>query len=81
MMDISREPKHVLEAYGAEPAKPPANNCLLARRAGRAWVSFIQLCHRGLGSHGNLPADIRKTTPRTTDQGQRRVVLDIKARG
>src|SRR5438270_7035081 len=33
LMDVSREPKKVLEMYGAEPGKPSfANNCLLARR-------------------------------------------------
>src|SRR5262249_53297244 len=33
LMDISREPQAVLDAYGAEPGKPSfANNCLLARR-------------------------------------------------
>jgi len=30
-MDLSSEPKHVLQLYGAEPGKPSfANNCLLA---------------------------------------------------
>src|SRR6266498_2936285 len=33
LMDLSKEPKHILEMYGAEPGKPSfANNCLLARR-------------------------------------------------
>src|SRR5438477_1583634 len=31
LMDIAREPRHVLQMYGAEPGKPSfANNCLLA---------------------------------------------------
>src|SRR5262249_46684249 len=33
VMDIAREPKHILDLYGAEPGKSSfANNCLLARR-------------------------------------------------
>ena len=37
VMDITREPKHILEMYGAEPGKASfANNCLLARRLVRA---------------------------------------------
>src|SRR5437016_2175160 len=33
LMDISKEPKHILEMYGVEPGKPSfALNCLLARR-------------------------------------------------
>src|SRR5438477_6319016 len=33
LMDIAREPKHILKMYGAEQGKPSfANNCLLARR-------------------------------------------------
>src|SRR6185436_11816300 len=46
LMDISKEPKAVLEAYGAEPGKASfANNCLLARRLAERGVRFIQLCH------------------------------------
>src|SRR5262245_20843061 len=33
VMDVAREPKHILDMYGAEPGKASfANNCLLARR-------------------------------------------------
>ena len=42
VMDLNREPKHVLEMYGAEPGKPSfANNCLLARRLVENGVSLI----------------------------------------
>src|SRR5204863_9887431 len=47
LMDIAREPKEILELYGAEPGKSSfANNCLLARRRAERGVPFIQLCHR-----------------------------------
>src|SRR5207248_6494903 len=44
IMDISREPKEVLEAYGAVPGQASfANNCLLARRLTEKGVRFVQL--------------------------------------
>ena len=44
LMDISQEPKSVLESYGAQPGKASfAANCLLARRLAEAGVRFIQL--------------------------------------
>ena len=36
VMDITKEPKHILETYGAKPGGANlANNCLLARRLSR----------------------------------------------
>src|SRR5205807_7714886 len=44
VMDVSREPKEVLEAYGAQPGEASfANNCLLARRLVEQGVRFVQL--------------------------------------
>ena len=56
-MDISREPQHILDLYGAEPGKPSfANNCLLARRLLERGVRFVQLFHEAWDQHGNLVA-------------------------
>src|SRR3954468_7800902 len=56
LMDISKEPKNILEMYGAEPGKASfANNCLLARRLAERGSRFIQLCHRDWDHHQNLP--------------------------
>src|SRR5690606_37716020 len=53
VMDIAREPKHVLEAYGAQPgAASLANNCLLARRLVEQGVRFVQLFDWGWDFHG-----------------------------
>jgi len=53
VMDISREPKHVLEAYGAQPGGASlANNCLLARRLVEQGVRFVQLFDWGWDFHG-----------------------------
>ena len=47
LMDISKEPKPVLEMYGAHPGDGSfASNCLLARRLAERGVRFIQLYHR-----------------------------------
>ncbi len=81
LMDISKEPKHVLEAYGAEPGKASfANNCLLARRLTERGVRFVQLCHRDWDHHDNLPSEIRKQA-KNTDQASAALVLDLKQRG
>ncbi|MBL9175199.1 MAG: DUF1501 domain-containing protein [Verrucomicrobiales bacterium] len=81
LMDISREPKEVLEMYGAEPGKASfANNCLLARRLAERGVRFIQLCHRDWDHHGGLPEGIKAQT-RNTDRGSAALIRDLKLRG
>ncbi len=81
LMDISKEPRHVLEAYGAEPGKASfANNCLLARRLAERGVRFIQLCHRDWDHHSSLPSGIRAQT-KNTDQASAALVMDLKQRG
>ena len=81
LMDISKEPKAVLESYGAEPGKASfANNCLLARRLAERGVRFIQLCHRDWDHHGGLPDGI-KAQARNTDRASGALVRDLKQRG
>jgi hypothetical protein len=68
LMDISKEPKEILDLYGAEPGKASyANNCLLARRLTENGVRFVQLCHRDWDHHGGLPDGIKAQT-KATDQ-------------
>jgi hypothetical protein len=53
LMDLSKEPRAVLEMYGAEPGKPSfADNCLLARRLVERGVRFVQLFHEAWDHHG-----------------------------
>ena len=53
MMDISREPAHVHEAYGTQPGVTAfANNCLLARRLVERGVRYVQLFDWGWDMHG-----------------------------
>src|SRR5262249_18630751 len=81
LVDISKEPKEILELYGAEPGKPSyANNCLLARRLAERGVRFIQLCHRDWDHHGGLPNGI-KTQTKNTDQASAALIKDLKQRG
>src|SRR5262249_25631269 len=80
-MDISREPRSILDMYGAEPGKPSfANNCLLARRLVERGVRFVQLFHEAWDQHGNLKADLKKNCL-ATDQPAAALVKDLKQRG
>jgi hypothetical protein len=55
LMDLSNEPKGVLEMYGTKGADGSfASNCLLARRLAERGVRFIQLYHRDWDHHGDL---------------------------
>ncbi len=86
VMDISREPRHVLEAYGAEPgASSLANNCLLARRLAEAGVRYVQLFDWGWDFHGTNPnEDIRGGLTKkcaTMDQPIAALIRDLKERG
>ncbi len=81
LMDISQEPKEVLEAYGAEPGKSTfANNCLLARRLIERGVRYVQLFHEAWDQHGNLVADLKKNC-KNTDQASAALIKDLKQRG
>src|SRR5437764_6368782 len=53
VMDITREPQRVIDAYGAQPGTASlANNCLLARRLIGRGVRFVQLHDWGWDFHG-----------------------------
>jgi hypothetical protein len=86
LMDLSKEPKEVVEMYGASPGKASfANNCLLARRLVQRGVRFVQLYHRGWDSHGSsMSDDIVHSLPdrcRETDQACAALVTDLKRLG
>lgn len=81
LMDISREPQHVLDMYGAEPGKPSfANNCVLARRLVERGVRFVELFHESWDQHGDLISGLTKNC-RDTDQASAALVKDLKQRG
>jgi hypothetical protein len=81
LMDVSKEPKSVLQMYGAEPGKPSfANNCLLARRLLERGVRFVQLFHEAWDQHGNLVNDLKKNC-KDTDRASAALVADLKRLG
>lgn len=86
VMDISKESKATLGAYGAEVGGASfANNCLLARRLAEKDVRFIQLFDWGWDFHGT-----RKDTAieggltskcATMDKPVAALIKDLKERG
>jgi Protein of unknown function (DUF1501) len=86
VMDISREPKQVIEAYGAQPgAASFANNCLQARRLVERGVRYVQLFDWGWDMHGTgAENDLVTGLPKKckeVDQPIAALVQDLKARG
>jgi hypothetical protein len=85
VMDITREPARVLEAYGAQPgAASFANNCLLARRLIEQGVRYVQLFDWGWDFHGTPNEDIRDGLTRkcaTMDKPVAALLRDLKHRG
>ncbi|MFM7107941.1 MAG: DUF1501 domain-containing protein [Planctomycetaceae bacterium] len=86
VMDISKEPKHVLEAYGAQPGGSSlANNILLARRLVEQGVRFVHLFDWGWDFHGTNPGeDIRDGLTKkaaTFDKPAAALIEDLEARG
>jgi hypothetical protein len=82
LMDLSKEPQHVLDMYGPEVRKPGsyAASCLLARRLAERGVRFVQLYKRGWDQHDNLPRDLRLQAA-SVDQPSAALVMDLKQRG
>jgi uncharacterized protein (DUF1501 family) len=81
LMDVSNEPAHIFELYGAQPGDGSfASNCLLARRLAERGVRFIHLYHRGWDHHGNLERDI-KVCAECTDRASYALITDLKQRG
>jgi hypothetical protein len=82
LMDLSKEPRHVLDMYGPDVHKPGsyAASCLLARRLAERGVRFVQLYKRGWDQHDNLPRDLRLQAA-SVDQPSAALVMDLKQRG
>lgn len=81
LMDVSKEPKKILDLYGCTPGDGSfASNCLLARRLVERGVRFIQLYHRGWDHHGGVKAGTANTA-KLVDQGTAALIKDLKQRG
>ncbi len=82
LMDLSSEPKEILEMYGIKDPKEAsyARNCLLARRLAERGVRFVQLFHEVWDQHGNLTAGVKQNAL-DTDRASAALVKDLKQRG
>jgi uncharacterized protein (DUF1501 family) len=81
LMDISSEPKEVLEMYGADPNKPSyARSCVLARRLIERGVRFVQIFHEAWDHHSDVTGGVTQQT-KNTDKASAALVKDLKQRG
>ncbi len=81
LMDMSKEPRSVMEAYGAAPGDGSfASNCLLARRLAERGVRFIQLYHRDWDHHSGLKQGIEFKSEEV-DKPAAALIQDLKQRG
>ncbi len=82
LVDISKEPKHVLDMYGPEVTQPGsyASNCLFARRLAERDVRFIQIVLGGWDHHTKLPENAR-IMAQTADQASAALIKDLKQHG
>ncbi|MGB0582045.1 MAG: DUF1501 domain-containing protein [Limisphaerales bacterium] len=86
VMDISKEPQNMIDAYGAQPGGASfANNCLLARRLVEQGVRFVHLFDWGWDFHGTNPntgiTDGLTKKMAATDKPVAALINDLKARG
>jgi hypothetical protein len=86
VMDMKKEPQHILDSYGAEPGKASlANNCLLARRLVESGVRYVQIFDWGWDFHGTSPSlGLREGLTKkcaSMDKPVAALIQDLKQRG
>jgi len=93
IMDLSREPEHVLRMYGADDTVNPhkagfAKNCIIARRLIEQGVRFVQLFNGAYASGGELNWDghnkLKEQYDRHAmifDQPAAALIRDLRQRG
>ncbi|AWM41701.1 hypothetical protein GobsT_72080 [Gemmata obscuriglobus] len=82
LLDISKEPKKVLEAYGVTdgPAGAFARQCVMARRLSEAGVRFVEICQPGWDHHNNLHKGLIDRCG-SVDRPTAALLADLGARG
>jgi len=82
LLDISKEPQKVLDAYGVKPgpAGSFARQCLMARRLSEAGVRFVEICQSGWDHHTNLHKGLINRCG-LIDQPTAALLSDLKQRG
>jgi hypothetical protein len=82
LLDISKEPQKVRDAYGVKPgpAGAFARQCLMARRLSEAGVRFVEVCQGGWDHHSNLHKGLIANSA-MTDQPTAALLDDLERRG
>jgi hypothetical protein len=82
LLDISREPTKVKDAYGIKdgPAGSFARQCLMARRLSEAGVRFVEICQPGWDHHNNLHRGLIERCA-SIDQPVATLLADLGQRG
>jgi len=82
LLDLSRESKKTLDAYGVRPGPEGsfARQCLMARRLSEAGVRFVEICHPGWDHHSGLHQGLLKGCA-ATDQPAAALLSDLERRG
>jgi hypothetical protein len=82
LLDISKEPQAVRDAYGVKPgpAGSFARQCLMARRLTEAGVRFVEICQSGWDHHSNLHKGLIDNCA-ATDQPTAALLDDLGQRG
>jgi len=82
LLDISREPQSVRDAYGIKPgaAGSFARQCLMARRLSEAGVRFVEITAPGWDHHKNLHKGLIERC-NAVDQPTAALLADLEARG
>ena len=82
LLDISKEPQYVLDAYGVKdgPEGSFARQCLMARRLSEAGVRFVEICQNGWDHHNNLHKGLINRC-NSIDQPTAALLTDLEQRG
>jgi hypothetical protein len=82
LLDISREPQAVLDAYGVRPGPQGsfARQCLMARRLSEAGVRFVEITQSGWDHHNNLHQGLISQSA-MVDRPTAALLTDLEQRG
>ncbi|HSI65620.1 MAG TPA: DUF1501 domain-containing protein, partial [Candidatus Saccharimonadia bacterium] len=82
LLDVSKEPLKVQEAYGVKngPQGSFARQCLMARRLSEAGVRFVEICQSGWDHHNNLNKGLIDRCG-SVDQPIAALLHDLETRG
>ncbi len=82
LLDISKEPQKVKDAYGVKdgPGGSFARQCIMARRLSEAGVRFVEICQPGWDHHNNLHKGLIDRCG-SVDQPVAALLSDLEKRG